>query len=354
MTEAEQTTVALEFEALDVLFFRDGRPFEPATRATTGVPAPQTLAGAVRTWLLGRAGVDFRRLAADISAGATFLDAAIAQEAGAVARLRFQGPWFVLDGKRTVPTPANLEIDRDGAIVRLDPLSSPLPGWTEDGLRPIWRRGRGATKRRGGHLLPSGLSKYLAGGVPDPAEIVDDDALFGTEDRVGIGVDADRRSAREGLIYAISMLRLCPNVRIAVEVTGPISDVAKLPEKDLLALGGEARRAIVRRAVATTWPGLHGTTPRGRLALLTTPAPFGGWCPSGLSPCAAAVPGHLAVSGWDLARGGPKPNRFAVPAGSVYFFDDPKDLSGRQGSLCTGEDAALGWGAFIEGGWDDA
>lgn len=34
-------------EPLDVLFFRDGRPFAAATRASTGLPFPQTTAGAV-------------------------------------------------------------------------------------------------------------------------------------------------------------------------------------------------------------------------------------------------------------------------------------------------------------------
>ncbi len=72
-----------------------------------------------------------------------------------------------------------------------------------------------------------------------------------------------------------------------------------------------------------------------------------------MSPIAAAVPGHIAVSGWDLARGGPKPNRFAVPAGSVYFFDQPEPFAECNGSLCGDDDAMLGWGAFIEGGWSN-
>lgn len=354
MTEAGQTTVTLEFEALDVLFFRDGRPFGPGTRATTAAPAPQTLAGAVRTWLLGRAGTDFQRLSLDISNGASFLEATEAQDAGAVARLCFQGPWFVQDGERLVPTPANLEIDQNGAIVRLDPLTGTLPGWREEGLRPIWRKGRGSTKPRRGYLRPDGLTKFLVGGVPAANEVVDDVSLFGTEDRVGIGIDADRRTAQDGLIYAIRMMRLQPDVRIAINVMGQAPDIAILPEEDLLALGGEARRAIVRRVETSGWPNPGGAGLKGRLALLTTPAPFGGWSPPGLTPCAAAVLGHNAVSGWDMARGGPKPNRFAAPAGSVYFFDDSAELKGRHSSLCTGEDAALGWGAFIEGVWDDA
>ena len=34
----------LRLDALDVLFFRDGRPFAASARASTGLPTPQTVA----------------------------------------------------------------------------------------------------------------------------------------------------------------------------------------------------------------------------------------------------------------------------------------------------------------------
>ena len=55
-------TVGLRIDPLDVLFFRDGRPFTPASRGASGLPTPQTLAGAVRTHLLQHAGCDFDAL----------------------------------------------------------------------------------------------------------------------------------------------------------------------------------------------------------------------------------------------------------------------------------------------------
>ncbi len=39
---------------------------------------------------------------------------------------------------------------------------------------------------------------------------------------------------------------------------------------------------------------------------------------------AAVVGRPLAVSGWDLKGGKPKPSRRAVPAGSVYFLRFPE------------------------------
>jgi len=73
-----------------------------------------------------------------------------------------------------------------------------------------------------------------------------------------------------------------------------------------------------------------------------------------LKPVAAAVPGHVAFSGWDLARRGPKPTRFAAPAGSVYFLEGSVGTTAVEGSLANPADAVLGWGAFVEGVWNHA
>ena len=52
MTTLATTTVGLCLEPLDVLFFRDGRPFTGSERSVSGQPLPQTLAGAIRTGAL--------------------------------------------------------------------------------------------------------------------------------------------------------------------------------------------------------------------------------------------------------------------------------------------------------------
>jgi len=353
--------VLLELDPLDVLFFRDGRPFEPASRATSGLPQPQTVAGAIRTWLLERAGVDFAQLGTALSVGASFADAVADQgeDAGAIGRLSLRGPWFVRRGEPLVATPANIEVDDEDRLHRLDPLEKPPPGWVPliNGMKPLWRSERGATKPRGGFLRPTGLARYLSGDKPEPDQVLDEAAVFCAEGRVGIGLDSERRTTRKGLIYAIRTMRLMQGVTLSVEVHGVADDLAILPDgEDLLALGGEARRAVVRRSRAYDPPSVaqSSVAGNGRLVLLTTAGPFGGWCPPGLKPLAAAVPEPVAVSGWDLAKGGPKPNRFAAPPGSVYFLKGDTDLAAFEGSLAEPADAALGWGAFVEGAWNYA
>ncbi len=375
-------TIDLELEPLDVLFFRDGRPFDAAARAAGGLPMPQTVAGALRTWLLGRVGCDFGALAAAIRNGVPFVAAASARGRGpaAVGRIHVRGPWFARRGERCVPTPATTRADVDEAktlprlerlvptpatievdvddpkkLYRLDPLADDLPGWQgADGLLPLWRRRPGAAKPRGGYLRPSGLARFLKGDVPLPCQVIDTDALFGYENRTGIGIDAARGAAGDGMIYSTRMMRLRPGVTLVVELVGSPEDLAVCPKQDdVLALGGEGRRVVVRRAHdVRKWPAPEADDGRGRIVLLTTPAPFGGWRPPGLPLAAAAVPGHVAVSGWDLARNGPKPNRFAVAAGSVYFLRENVRPDRRGGSLCAPDDAALGWGAYVEGAWE--
>lgn len=374
-------TIDIELEPLDVLFFRDGRPFDSGARATGGLPMPQTVAGALRTWLLGRVGCDFGALAAAVRNGVPFAAAASAQGRGpaAVGRIQIRGPWFACRGERCVPTPATIKADIDEektprrlerlvptpatievdvddpkTLHRLDPLADDLPGWQDvDGLLPLWRRRSGTAKPRGGYLRPSGLVRFLEGGVPLPDEVVDADVLFGYEHRTGIGIDTARGTAGDGMIYSTRMMRLRPGVTLAVELAGSLADLAVCPEQDdVLALGGEGRRAVVRRAHVRQWPALEADDRRGRLVLLTTPAPFDDWRPPGLPLTAAAVPGNVPVSGWDLARNGPKPNRFAVAAGSVYFLGGNARPEHRTGSLCAPEDAALGWGAYVEGAWE--
>src|SRR5262245_34230155 len=89
--------IGLCLEALDVLFFRDGRPFDAAARVMGGLPLPQTLAGALRTALLARHGFDFAGLSRRRRRGQDVRDAL--RQGGApewVIGAHFRGPWLAL------------------------------------------------------------------------------------------------------------------------------------------------------------------------------------------------------------------------------------------------------------------
>ena len=179
-------TIGLCLEPLDVLFFRGGRPFTPASRGRSGLPSPQTLAGAIRTRLLEQMGCDFDHLSHEVRSGGD-LEAALDSVCGAgwVARVLVRGPWFARRSANRdddigvlVPAPATLRRPKGWTasngpqaeqLLRLDPLSPhrELPGWNPEfpGMRPLWLRRPVHVERTAGYLTPEGLGHFLAGGV---------------------------------------------------------------------------------------------------------------------------------------------------------------------------------------------
>lgn len=349
--------IGLTIKPLDTLFFRDGRPFDGQPRAMSGLPQPQTLSGALRTWLLREHGCDFGRLAAAVKRDRSFEDALREQseDMAAVARLTCRGPWLCRGDGPLVAVPAIIRrIKDEGNIVRLAPLKADLPGWKphEADMRPLWWKGKKPTERIEGYLTLDGLRRLLKGQTPEQADIVAADDIYGFDRRTGIVVSAETNTSPEGQIYGVSLLALKDGVSFYAEIEGDDAAREKVPAEAVIPFGGEGRRVQLTRADnPCDWPQAPAANGQ-RMLVLTAPGPFDGWKPNGIKLIAAAVPGHVAVSGWDLARGGPKRNRFAVAAGSVYFLKQPPQDRSAAGSLCDGEDAAVGWGTYVEGAWD--
>jgi CRISPR-associated protein Cmr3 len=193
------------------------------------------------------------------------------------------------------------------------------------------------------------------------------------EERVHIAVDPKTGASAEGMLFSTRMVAFESYRRdggagpalysYLCRVDG-VDDVRSVTGAGLL--GGESRVAVVETEPPDSWPTCP--TPLARMLAgarhvrmaLATPAIFTyGWHPGWLdqktktgSPpglpdvtlrlVAAAVPRRQAVSGWDLMQGGPKPIRYCVPAGAVYFFEvvggDPAALA-QAGWLASVSDA---------------
>lgn len=354
------TTLTLDLAPADVVFFRDGRPFDTG-RVASGLPLPQTLAGALRTHLMSALGCDFDALARALKAGKD-LETALAKQGealAAVARLRLAGPWLARGNDVYVPAPASLHREKDGQdLYLLAPLGDDLPGWTAErerhGARPLWLKADARTEPAGGFVTLCGLRALLAGETPSARTLVKADALYDVEHRTGIGITPGGSTAAEGLIYTAGFLRLEDGVRFRAEVSG-LSDALAgiLCETKVLRWGGEGRRVHLKaRPGGVAWPEVDPRQGDGTLVVLTTPALLdGGWRRRDWRPVAAAVPNAVPVSGWDLARKGPKPTRFAVPAGSAFFFDrdDPACPDGP--FVGAAADGLLGYGCYVKGSW---
>jgi CRISPR-associated protein Cmr3 len=348
-------TIGLVFEPLDTLFFRDGRPFGTGLPGESSLPSPQTLAGVVRTFLLDRENGDFAAMRnkrhpreAFAAAGAAWL-----------ADVCFRGPWLAelgQDGPRPLlRAPADLRFV-DGGVVRLLPKAQKIPGWQPpiDGMYPLWSTGGKPSKNRPELLSFEGLAAYLHNRVIQAHHVRGRAEFFLLEDRTGVVIDSATYTSKEGEIYSTRNLRLKPGVVFYAEADVSDDKIGYFEAPATVGWGGERHHAIMRRVAPVVWPESPGHD-RTSLLLLSPAFFTKGWQPD-LVPegqlRSAAVDGPYAISGWDLARGGPKPTRFGVDAGSVYFIEGPTPTARSLGT--DPEDAALGYGFFVKGSWNYA
>ena len=244
--------IGLILDPLDLLFFRDGRPFEAGLRVGSTTIFPQTLTGAVRTALLDQADCDFPALARSTEAGRSFSEA-LADQSGElvdIAAISVRGPWFFRDGEPLLPVPAPLLSKKGGPIVRLAPLKATLPGWVPDEphMLPLWTRSSGRAERLSGYLTINGMRQFLGGDVPDHGQIVEADQLVETEPRTGIAVSPGTMTAAEGMIYTADYLALKPGVSLYAELSGPDGTVTgAFAAEAAIPLGGQGRYVRVHR-----------------------------------------------------------------------------------------------------------
>lgn len=358
--------VGLRLDPLDTLFFRDGRPFDAATRASGGLPVPQTLAGAIRTALLARTGFDFAQFARNRKSES--LEAALASADTRVTSASFRGPWLALAGDGgltpllTMPEILKRAKGNKGWS-RASPVAG-LPGWHDpDRLLPLWRHVEADPKAELELLTLSGLRAFLDGDNPSEDQCVKPADVFGYDHRVGIAVNADTFTAADGMLYAISLLSLKPRHRVSETCVNEACLYAEVQLDDELArllnntpvpFGGEGKYVHVT-TVQACLPTVTATTGRA-LWYLATPTFFpakGRPLPTGIPLKAAASAAGMPISGWDVARNGPRATRFAVPAGAVYFVDGSCEPTAFL-NLDKKSDALRqeGWGFVIPGKWE--
>jgi CRISPR-associated protein Cmr3 len=416
MTCFETPMCALRMDPLDPMFFRDGRPFGAASRGSSRQPMPQTLAGMVKTRVLRRIGLDPSRIHnlrqqpvdtkhrwfAFIAVRGPWL--AEFDKDGNVVDVFVSTPAFVMkEGKGD-----------DGEIQLLQPLQKDLlPGWDHKDLNPLWTNSDKDLKPAGGYVGRVGLEAILNGNRPCREHIIKEDDLFGYEDRVGIGVDSAKGTTGDGQIYAVRFMRLRERrekgadghrlgfyAEIGIDPDAcEHQDDKRLCEKELeqareklveifntedaLPFGGEGRRvhvATIKKAFE--WPvAPEPKDGEGFTTILITPTlcpPIPendpDCCPPPGGPLgkmiAAAIPNPVPVSGWEMTRrengeygstaakpGCPKPTRFALPAGTTYFWQAGKNGSGEAANTpCfqlarKPQDRQAGWGMALRGVW---
>lgn len=372
---------------LDVLMFRDGRPFtggESHRARSIFPPSPYTFYGAIRARILvdalSKNGKDFE----DYYKRDKELKEVI-QEIGAPkfgsyeikeGKIKLKGPFLEKGGNVYLPSPCDILEADDGPVV-LNPTDLPLGNFRTSRykLTPLWAGKHGREFEPGTRFVEVGdLRKYLLSEAD--FELTDADKLYTIEQRAGIRLFYGRRTVETGMLYMAEFIRLREGVGFVLEVEG----TSLLPSEGLLALGGERRSASyepfkdpleVLKDDGFKKKLVNKISERKKFKLyLATSAIFRrGWVPDFLDDdlrgevdnisfrlVSAAVAKPLNIGGWDIAQGKPKPMRRAVQPGSVYHFEledgDPEEIFNtfHLKSIC--EDEKVGFGLAMVGVWE--
>jgi CRISPR-associated protein Cmr3 len=364
-------------EPADSLFVRGNLAFgDSGEHGVSSLPPPPSLfAGAFRSALLGRQGEALAAFLSTGRTGRTDLDAALGRVdpvSGAVVEAGcFRVAWVSLAGRRhgsveaVVPLPADL-VRLESGFAHLTPGDgSDLVESNRTLPRAAVLRSAKQEKPQTGHFLgETGFRAHLDGTLPDIADGVESRHLHKRDPRLGIGLNGPSRTAETGLIYTTEGFAFNPpGGECRFDATGFLVGLdgadGLLPDSGMLRLGGDGRAAAYRRidyAPPEIPVAAIGRDRRFRLILMTPGLFSSGWLPEGCRPeenggflwrgegftarlVCAAVPRREIVSGWDLFRWKPKAAERAVPAGSVYWFDD---FRGDAGKLAEWVETGLG------------
>ncbi|NTV18040.1 MAG: type III-B CRISPR module-associated protein Cmr3 [Bacteroidales bacterium] len=319
----------IELEALDTLFFRDGKPFtmgEDSWAEGIFPPLPSVIYGALRTAYFSE----------DIERFKTI------KKKDDSALLRITSYCFKYGSRIYFPMPLDLiEVGhstkkwprKELSFLKLNTqdqknFASSVP--TSHFLQPDIQN---FDVIEDGIINSLDLANYLAVSISFADYHSLNDFTF-LEPKVGIGLNNDTRAAKDGQLYRVGMQRLD---QLSFVVGFEFEQLDSIPA--MIRLGGEGKavqcQSIESKKVLQKISIQMPSTLGKRFKLyLATPALFtDGWKPSWMTTdysehngikirlLAAAVGKAVPVGGFDIQKKEPKAMRKAVPAGSVYYLE---------------------------------
>ncbi len=355
-------------DPLDVLMFRDGRPFnagENNAAQSLFPPSAFTVQGMLRALYIEQS---------DIKWAGAITDPRIIEAIGTpddLGGFRMGGPYLVRRTgnayERLFPFPADLVGDGRGRWrvpspvedlqVRVDGLS--LHGLDVDPDeeapdRPLW-------------LTESDLYDYVEG---RSVEGVEQEELFCYEYRTGIGIDQTQRSVSDGLLYAAKFVRLQTDVALVVWLPddSPLAPLFANSQHHTMRFGGEGHMAVISRLndndlYTQSFPS-QPPDDKYKVVFLTPTYFAGGTLPImqndvvRQSLISASYGNALSIGGWNLSERKPRSIYRYLPAGSVMLFDAARADNAKVSSPLVDqpEDSLpllpLGFGEFIYGSWE--
>lgn len=313
-------------EALDTLFFRDGRPFNAGDESwTSGLfpPMPSVFCGFLRSLFFSE---NMKKLS---KAGAS-------DDPSTNLALRYLS--LAQDNQPIFPIPSDVVFvkdDDDYANPKFLTLAeakglfaaSSYPVECSHILNspfPVKLRELG-----GRAFIPAQqMEAYLGGKII--AEVLELKDMLTSEPKIGLGRNKAQRIAEEGMLYTLQMQRpetLSTRLNFIIGYGG--ADITS--RRGLERLGGEGKMVHFMESppmTSFTFPVDKAAGRKFKMYLATSAVFSEGWYPGSLfnewkvELLAASVNKSISIGGWNM-RGkqrGPKPMMKAVPAGSVYYL----------------------------------
>lgn len=318
----------IKIDALDTLFFRDGKPFTLGAETwadTLFPPSPSVIYGALRGKYFAEHIAELKDANEPDDPTKGLRIQTIALQSG--NRLLFNLPLDYVHQKGGEEKHVFLLKNTPTTPVSNCPVKNIVLSEKEMTVENVENG-----------LFHSGfLRKYLHGQLERfHCEKLSDYLV--SEPKIGIARQNQTHSSQEGMLYRVDMHRLESKMAFE-EPTQSISlfvefDGLSIPSEGFLKLGGESKSAYYTESNATTMnpPQLSGN--RFKL-YLASPAMFEqGWLPEWIDPntlegtrgelnfrLETAILGKpIVIGGFDMKKKEPKIMRKAVPAGSVYYF----------------------------------
>lgn len=254
-----------QFEALDRLFFRDGRPFnagESAWLESQFPPTGQTLQGAVRAAVLVHLGADFEKFrhgqpcVSDGKGGLRSLKDELGKD-DSLGMLDLTGPFVLKDGQPMFPAPLDL-VKTEAGDYELLCVDEANPIKCDLGKVCLPRaRALGVKTQEGKYLTKNAMEEYLKTVLrevrapssqrdtnatlwPLFSDKYDLPALADREPKIGLEREDTTHTSKEGMLYSIAFVRPRDDVSLGLVVSG--LDLANTPTgRRVQALGGEGK-----------------------------------------------------------------------------------------------------------------
>jgi len=360
----------LFFEPLDVLQFRDHKPFDAGFHvlAQSVFPGPSVFLGCLRTALFREAGADFERRDEQHFGLPEGWKREWLGSRSTPGTLSLRGPLLAIrDGEGPEGVTPLFKPPLDLVpLKKKDRAASPthcptcdaelklafqvLTPWERQKLGPRrfhWRGGlqpderalpwTGLDVEKGGAgellLRPTGAARWRDARsdeeiVFEPGDVVHSSCVYKHEDRVGIARDLQTLTTEERMFYVKRPFRLAQDCGFAVDVEVPGGEGDRALDAldgQVVPLGGKAHRARIHVSKRSLWTEhlKSATAPGGRLKVclvtsLVLSEKLTEW-PAGIR-CGVTDRAD-PVGGYDLAKREPKPLRRVLPAGTVLHLE---------------------------------